>query len=89
MTHPEDFALMFQKSFCYVTMIITYYYYYYYYFCICFQKFAKLIFLQVYVKHKGGKQYGVSYRLKEPGQYVLYVKWGDEHVPGSPYQINV
>jgi hypothetical protein len=45
--------------------------------------------LQVYVKHKGGKQYGISYRLKEPGQYVLYVKWGDEHVPGSPYQINV
>jgi hypothetical protein len=45
--------------------------------------------VQVYVKHKGGKQYGISYRLKEPGQYVLYVKWGDEHVPGSPYQINV
>ena len=55
MTHPEDFALMFQKSFCYVTMIITYYYYYYYYyFCICFQKFAKLIFYRCTWSTRGG-----------------------------------
>jgi len=44
---------------------------------------------EVYVKHQGDKQYGVSYKLKEKGQYILYVKWGEEHIPGSPFHIQV
>jgi len=44
---------------------------------------------EVYVKHQGDRQYGVSYRLTDKGQYILYVKWGDEHVPGSPFHIEV
>ena len=44
---------------------------------------------EVYVKHKGDKQYGVSYKLKESGQYILYVKFGEEHVPGSPFHVQV
>jgi len=37
--------------------------------------------------HLGRLQYTVKYRLSMPGQYVLVVKWGDQHIPGSPYRI--
>uniref|UniRef100_A0AAY4BYE5 Calponin-homology (CH) domain-containing protein n=1 Tax=Denticeps clupeoides TaxID=299321 RepID=A0AAY4BYE5_9TELE len=44
---------------------------------------------EVSVKHMGNLQYNVSYVLKEKGSYVLAVKWGEEHVPGSPFHITV
>jgi len=44
---------------------------------------------EVYVKHQGDRQYGVSYKLTDPGQYILYVKWGEDHIPGSPFHIEV
>ena len=44
---------------------------------------------EVYVKHQGERRYGVSYKLTDPGQYILYVKWGDEHAKGSPFHIQV
>jgi len=44
---------------------------------------------EVYVKHQGERKYGVSYKLSDPGQYILYVKWGDEHVMGSPFHVEV
>ncbi|XP_028309662.1 filamin-A isoform X6 [Gouania willdenowi] len=44
---------------------------------------------EILVKHLGNLQYSVSYQLKEKGEYVLVVKWGDEHIPGSPYHIAV
>ncbi|XP_062316362.1 filamin-A isoform X1 [Osmerus eperlanus] len=44
---------------------------------------------EVLVKHLGGRVYNVSYQLKEKGEYILVVKWGDEHIPGSPYHITV
>merc|ERR1719481_2049478 len=44
---------------------------------------------EVYVKHQGDRKYGVSYKLIDPGQYILYVKWGDEHAKGSPFHIQV
>ncbi|XP_067325491.1 filamin-C isoform X8 [Anolis sagrei] len=44
---------------------------------------------EVYVKHMGNRVYNVTYTVKEKGDYVLIVKWGDEGVPGSPYQVNV
>jgi filamin len=44
---------------------------------------------EVYVKHLGDKQYGVKYKLKQKGQYILYVKWGDEHISGSPFHVQV
>ncbi|XP_055521842.1 filamin-A-like [Leucoraja erinacea] len=33
--------------------------------------------------------YSVVYLLKEKGSYTLVVKWGDEHIPGSPFHISV
>uniref|UniRef100_A0A8D0GIS0 Filamin C n=1 Tax=Sphenodon punctatus TaxID=8508 RepID=A0A8D0GIS0_SPHPU len=44
---------------------------------------------EVYVKHMGSRVYNVTYTVKEKGDYILIVKWGDESVPGSPYQVNV
>ncbi|XP_026077532.1 filamin-B-like isoform X1 [Carassius auratus] len=44
---------------------------------------------EILVKHTGNMQYNVSYILKERGSYILAVKWGDEHIPGSPFQVTV
>ncbi|XP_062400673.1 filamin-B [Sardina pilchardus] len=44
---------------------------------------------EVMVKHMGNLQYNVSYVLKERGSYVLAVKWGEEHIPGSPFHVTV
>ena len=44
---------------------------------------------EVHVKHQGDGQYGISYKLTDRGQYILYVKWGEEHIPGSPFHIEV
>ncbi len=43
----------------------------------------------VHIKHKGRNQYTVSYIVKERGDYLLIVKWGDQHIPGSPFHVNV
>ena len=44
---------------------------------------------EIRVRHVGRCQYTVSYVCKERGNYVLVVKWGDQHVPGSPYSFSV
>ncbi|KAM9362097.1 filamin B a [Symphorus nematophorus] len=44
---------------------------------------------EVLVKHLGNLQYNVSYVLKERGNYILVVKWGEDHIPGSPFQVTV
>ncbi|XP_057217396.1 filamin-B isoform X2 [Triplophysa rosa] len=44
---------------------------------------------EILVKHTGNMQYIISYVLKERGNYVLAVKWGDEHIPGSPFHVTV
>jgi len=41
----------------------------------------------VSVIHLGRLQYTVKYRLGQPGNYVLMVKWGDQHIPGSPFHL--
>ncbi|KAH8870338.1 Filamin-A [Schistosoma japonicum] len=44
---------------------------------------------EVVIKHLSNNQYTVSYRVFESGKHFLVVKWGDQHVPGSPFLINV
>ncbi|XP_036374347.1 filamin-A-like isoform X7 [Megalops cyprinoides] len=44
---------------------------------------------EVYVKHMGNRMYNVTYTVKEKGDYILIVKWGDENVPGSPFCVTV
>lgn len=44
---------------------------------------------EVFVKHTGHNQYNVSYIVRERGDYLILVKWGDDHVPGSPFKAEV
>ncbi|XP_059383627.1 filamin-B isoform X3 [Carassius carassius] len=44
---------------------------------------------RVSIIHVGGHQYRINYAVKERGKYILAVKWGDEHIPGSPFHITV
>eukprot|EP00062_Callorhinchus_milii_P024180 gi/632983815/ref/XP_007908833.1/ PREDICTED: filamin-B [Callorhinchus milii] len=44
---------------------------------------------EVSVKHVGKEQYNVTYVVNEKGRYTLVVKWGEEHIPGSPFCITV
>ncbi|CAH8512558.1 unnamed protein product [Schistosoma turkestanicum] len=44
---------------------------------------------EVVIKHLYNNQYSVSYRVFESGTHYLVVKWGDQHVPGSPFIIHV
>ncbi|KAJ8411391.1 hypothetical protein AAFF_G00173970 [Aldrovandia affinis] len=44
---------------------------------------------EVYVKHMGNRMYNVTYTVKEKGDYILIVKWGDDSVPGSPFHVTV
>ncbi|CAK9811186.1 cher [Anthophora plagiata] len=44
---------------------------------------------EVFVKHTGRNNYNVSYLVRERGEYIVIVKWGDEHIPGSPYKVDV
>ncbi|XP_075285684.1 LOW QUALITY PROTEIN: filamin-C [Opisthocomus hoazin] len=44
---------------------------------------------EVYVKHVGGRVYNVTYTVKEKGDYVVILRWGDADVPGSPYRVSV
>ncbi|KAL3851735.1 hypothetical protein ACJMK2_015452 [Sinanodonta woodiana] len=41
------------------------------------------------VKHSTSapNQYKITYIVKERGNYMLSIKWGEEHIPGSPYCI--
>lgn len=44
---------------------------------------------QVRLKHMGKNTYRVDYHARDSGNHLLYVKWGEEHVPGSPFLLNV
>ncbi|XP_011253233.2 filamin-A isoform X3 [Camponotus floridanus] len=44
---------------------------------------------EVFVKHTGRNNYNVSYLVRERGEYIVIVKWGDDHIPGSPYKVEV
>lgn len=44
---------------------------------------------EVFIKHTGRNQYQVNYLVRERGDYILMVKWGDDHIPGSPFKVEV
>jgi len=44
---------------------------------------------EVVIKHRGQKVYSVDYVVRERGKYIIFVKWGEEHVRGSPYHVEV
>ncbi|KAM6306964.1 LOW QUALITY PROTEIN: filamin-C-like [Podargus strigoides] len=44
---------------------------------------------EVYVKHLGNRLYNVTYTVKDKGDYVLILRWGDDNIPGSPFRVTV
>lgn len=44
---------------------------------------------EISVKHTGQNNYNVNYLVRERGDYILIVKWGDDHIPGSPFKAEV
>lgn len=42
---------------------------------------------EVFIKHTGRNNYNVNYLIKERGEYILIIKWGEDHVPGSPFKV--
>ncbi|XP_028923663.1 filamin-A isoform X3 [Ornithorhynchus anatinus] len=44
---------------------------------------------EILVKHLGNRLYNVTYLLKDKGDYTLVVKWGEDHIPGSPFHLTV
>lgn len=44
---------------------------------------------EVFVKHVGRNNYNVSYLVRERGEYIVIVKWGEEQIPGSPFKVDV
>lgn len=44
---------------------------------------------EVFTKHLGHNNYQVNYTVRDRGDYVIIVKWGDDHIPGSPFKVEV
>ncbi|KAG6438839.1 hypothetical protein O3G_MSEX000265, partial [Manduca sexta] len=44
---------------------------------------------EVQLKHKGKNNYECWYVVRDRGDYIVIVKWGDDHIPGSPYKVEV
>ncbi|XP_066255181.1 filamin-A isoform X3 [Euwallacea similis] len=44
---------------------------------------------EVFIKHKGRNLYEVNYMIRDKGEYLIIVKWGDDHIPGSPFKVDV
>lgn len=41
------------------------------------------------IVHTGNNRFNVTYRVEEVGQYWLSIMWGNQHIPGSPFQVDV
>jgi len=44
---------------------------------------------EVAIRHVGNGRYTVIYRPEEVGNHLLVIKWGEKHIPGSPFHIVV
>ncbi|SPP80991.1 filamin-B isoform X1 [Drosophila guanche] len=42
---------------------------------------------ELLVKHLGRNIHRVTYRVSDPGDYTLAAKWGEQHIPGSPFSL--
>ena len=40
------------------------------------------------VKKSSMSMYSISYKVTEIGEHALYVKWGDDDIPGSPFSLS-
>lgn len=45
--------------------------------------------VEMYRDHTKERRIGVRYNPNEPGRYTVNIKWADQHIPGSPYEVHV
>ena len=41
------------------------------------------------IVHTGNNRFSVTYKVDQVGQYWLSIMWGDQHIPGSPFSVEV
>lgn len=41
------------------------------------------------IVHTGNNRFNVTYKVEDIGQYWLSIMWGDQHIPGSPFRVDV
>ncbi|CDS40988.2 filamin [Echinococcus multilocularis] len=41
------------------------------------------------IVHTGNNRFSVTYRVEEVGQYWLSIMWGNQHIPGSPFRVEI
>ncbi|VDO02567.1 unnamed protein product [Rodentolepis nana] len=44
---------------------------------------------EVNIKHLGDNLFGVQYSVRDRGRHYIMVKWGETHIPGSPFIVDV
>lgn len=44
---------------------------------------------EIVVKHHSRNTYNVSYTVRHKGKYLLMVRYGEQNIPGSPFQVNI
>ncbi|CAO1424762.1 unnamed protein product [Diamesa tonsa] len=44
---------------------------------------------EVYIRHMGQNIYNVYYRVRDVGEYRIVVKYGSDHIPGSPFHLRI
>lgn len=42
---------------------------------------------KIFVTHLGSLRYSVKYQVSQPGAYQLFIKWGDQLIPGCPFNM--
>lgn len=63
-------------------------------FCRCFQTYPLFVFagaFRVEMKRQSQKDRTINcrYEPREVGDYIISVKWSGEHVPGSPFRVQI
>lgn len=44
---------------------------------------------EVNIKHLGDNMFAVQYSVRDRGRHYIMVKWGETHIPGSPFIVDV
>jgi filamin len=44
---------------------------------------------EILIKHIGNHQYKVTYCVKDKDEYILVIKYGEDHIMGSPFTLDI
>lgn len=40
------------------------------------------------IRHQGRNNYNITYSSTQKGAHIIVVKYGEDHIPGSPFEID-